>query len=281
MPQQADVIYRYDGSLEGALCAIFESYVQKEIPLDIVSDGEAQASLYPVRRIETQSSIAKRVMAGLNRVAGSAVADQVRLAFYTCMPHREMRMLSFVRLAMRMGADVLSLLTDDTVRAVTGAVNHLTYESHQYTGFVRFSDAGGVLYGIIGPKNFVLPLLAPHFCDRYPQENLFLYDETHHVALISRQGQGFLVPIDNYTPPAPGQEEAHYRSLWKTFYHTIGIEGRYNPRCRMNHMQKRYWKHLTEMDESIPLHGPASIPADTAHSPPDAGIGAPAGRGPQ
>ena len=34
--------------------------------------------------------------------------------------------------------------------------------------------------------------------------------------------------------------------MWRSFYHTISIEGRYNPNCRMTHMPKRYWGDMTE-----------------------------------
>lgn len=37
-----------------------------------------------------------------------------------------------------------------------------------------------------------------------------------------------------------------YRQLWTRFYNTISIEGRYNPKCRMTHMPKRYWAMMTE-----------------------------------
>ena len=38
------VAYRYDGSFEGFLCCIFESYTKREVPAQIFSDEEAQVS---------------------------------------------------------------------------------------------------------------------------------------------------------------------------------------------------------------------------------------------
>ena len=43
-----------------------------------------------------------------------------------------------------------------------------------------------------------------------------------------------------------GAEELQYRRMWQTFYDTIAIQGRENPRCRMTHMPKRYWDNMTE-----------------------------------
>jgi len=48
---------------------------------------------------------------------------------------------------------------------------------------------------------------------------------------------------------APGSTERFYRDLWRRFYDTIAIEGRYNPKLRMTHMPKRYWGTMTEFQE--------------------------------
>ena len=45
-----DMIYEYDGTYEGFLCCIFESYVNKEFPIAFVSNEEFPVlSLYSVR----------------------------------------------------------------------------------------------------------------------------------------------------------------------------------------------------------------------------------------
>ena len=53
----------------------------------------------------------------------------------------------------------------------------------------------------------------------------------------------------------PDGEERKYRDLWRLFYHTVSIEERYNPKCRMTHMPKRYWNNMTEFqhDEKTPI----------------------------
>ena len=48
-----DVIYQYDGSLDGFLCCVYESYVYKEAPAAFCCD-EDPLSLYEVRTVITQ-----------------------------------------------------------------------------------------------------------------------------------------------------------------------------------------------------------------------------------
>ena len=108
-------------------------------------------------------------------------------------------------------------------------MRHLNGEVHQYKGFVRFSDLGGVLGGEIEPKNRVLPLLRQHFCARYRNERFFLYDRTHREALFYAAGRSAIRPLEQFQMAPPDEAEARYRLLWKRFYDTIAIRERENP----------------------------------------------------
>ena len=65
------------------------------------------------------------------------------------------------------------------------------------------------------------------------------------------------------SPARPKEREI--RALWRAFYDAIAIEGRRNERCRMSHMPKRYWAHMTEFaqDDAIASEESASLPAPT------------------
>ena len=65
MFNRTNLIYRYDGSFDGLLTCIFTCYEQKEWPLDIVSDQNAQDTLCPARTIDTDLVKASRVAAVL------------------------------------------------------------------------------------------------------------------------------------------------------------------------------------------------------------------------
>ena len=55
--------------------------------------------------------------------------------------------------------------------------------------------------------------------------------------------------MDSFQTGPAGETELSYRKLWRAFYDTIAIEGRYNPKCRMTNMPKRYWAMMTEFQE--------------------------------
>ena len=147
---------------------------------------------------------------------------------------------------LREGPGFLRNFSDETLHPVVKAVRHLEGEAHLLKGFVRFSELGGVLGSEIEPKNRVLPILRSHFCARYQNERFFLYDRTHKEALFYAAGKAVIRPLEDFQMAPPDAAEANYRILWKRFYDTIAIKERYNPRCRMTNMPKRYWGTMTE-----------------------------------
>lgn len=261
--KQMLTVYCYDGSFEGLLSCVFESYENNEIPSDVLPEGAELPLLLPVKAIATDSGKAKRVLKSIPQKMGYTALNFVRRAFLTCHPKKELLVLQFLRLGYRYGASVQNRLTDETVHTLTKAVRHLDHEVHQFKGFIRFSEVNGALVAQIEPKNIVLPLIAQHFCERYPGETFLIYDRTHGMALIYQNNEAAICDADAFEQPEYGEDERQFRALWQLFYNTIEIKERRNPRCRMSHMPKRYWNCMTEFAAQLQI-GPAKQPEASA-----------------
>ena len=248
----SEYIYTYDGSFEGLLCCVFRSYEKKEIPQNIVPEPDLEPSFYAPVFVETDFQKAQRVKDGVKKVMGKRAYLFVLKGFYTCHPEKDMLILKFIRLGMKTGPKITSMLANDTVNKLFKAVQARSGESHKYKGFVRFSIYDDYMVSVIEPKNYVLPEIARHFCDRYPNETFMIYDKTHKAALIYGEGRCSIVEIEDFQAPGADVDELMFRDLWKTFYKTISIDERENPKCRMTHMPKRFWAHMTEMEPEEP-----------------------------
>lgn len=248
MPDDAGLIYYYDGSFDGLLCCVFESYEKKEVPMDIQLAANSHSQLFLGKTIPTDLRKAKRVLASIPQKLGPAALNFVKRAFLTCLEQKELHILLFLRLGYSQGPSVMKMLANETVNKLAKAVKHLERESHLLTGFVRFSIFNNVLVAAIAPKNFVLPLIAQHFCERFPEERFLIHDQTHGMGLVYQPYQSAVIPIDTLEMPEADETERAFRDLWRLFYDTIAIEGRYNPKCRRSHMPMRYWKYMTEFD---------------------------------
>ena len=273
-----DIIYEYDGSFDGFLCCVYESYTQKENPTGFLA-GEEVCTLFDTRYIPTVKAHAQRVYRSFFKTS-QVFGPLLQRAWLTILPDKEIQLFALIRKFYRIGPALLRDLSDESVSAVRKAVQHLEGEAHLLRGFVRFSEFSGVLGAEIEPKNRVLPLLRGHFCSRYREETFFIYDRTHREVLLYAAHQAKIVPLQQFQMARPDTEEAAYRLLWKRFYDTISIQERENPRCRMTQMPKRYWNTMTEFqDESFfrPTEENAAIPdAHAAFPAPDVPGGTPA-----
>ena len=192
-----EIIYQYDGSFEGLLCCVFESYTKKERPTAILRDGDDEPSLFEIRAVTTDRAHAQRIYRSLYK-RSPEVGPFLRRAFLTCLPDKEMAIYRFIVKFYREGAPLLSRLSDDTYLPLLKAVRQLSGEVEQFRGFTRFSDFDGVLGAEIEPKNRVLPVLRRHFCERYHNETFFLYDRTHREALLYSGGVSRIVPLNHF-----------------------------------------------------------------------------------
>lgn len=269
MSDRSNVIYCYDGSFDGLMCCVFDSYTRKEVPSDIVTKENQQLTFNEVHDVITDEAHADRILRSIPKKMGENATDFIKKAFLSDIPNRDMNIVRFMYKGYKYGFRVMYMVADSTVNTLYKAVQGSCHEAHLLMGFVRFSDNNGTLSAVIEPKNKVLPLMAAHFIDRYRNENFLIYDKTNRMALIYSNHNAEIVEDIDFELPDTTEEEEYYRQLWKTFYNTIGIKERCNPLCRMNLMPKRYWGQIVEMEEEI-MHsknaprpsGLDSIPSD-------------------
>lgn len=121
-----DVIYQYDGSLDGFLCCVYESYVYKEAPAAFCCD-EDPLSLYEVRTVITQPAYSQRVSRGIAARSGKALAV-VRRGFLTCLPDKELHLYAFIRKLLAEGPGFMRDLSDPACYPLYRAIRHMNGE---------------------------------------------------------------------------------------------------------------------------------------------------------
>lgn len=242
-----NAVYRYDGSLQGFLCCVAQSFYDKSLPAGITALDEPQATLFPVQEIETDPELAGRLERSIvGRISGEAWG-MVQRGFLTCMEEKEMRLLRFILLGYRVGARVTGLSTHPDVDRMNKALLYLKNEAHYHVEFLRFTDYGAFLGAVITPNNTVLPLIAGHFCERFNTENFMIYEKTHQMGFLhQRGGRREFFQADSIQFPPRSPEEERMEALWRAYYDAAAVEGRRNPKLRRGHMPMRYWVNMTE-----------------------------------
>ena len=237
---------RYDGTFAGFLTCVGESFRQKTYPFYFLPPGAEQITLYPLQEIPSDPALARAVYRALETAVSPAFRRMMTYGFLTCLPQRERSLFDLIYLAFHHALPQDP--TDDRILLLTRAIGHLVREAEHYRGFVRFADYGGVLVGQIAPKNRVLPLLRPHFCGRFPEENFMIYDAVHQAVLLHEDHKTQLLELAApLEMPPPSAREQEFQALWKQFYDTREIKARHNEKGRMTHCPKRFWQDMVEM----------------------------------
>ena len=247
MYQRADIAYRYDGSFDGLMCCVFESFCRKERPAVCQAAGREQSCLYPVIEVDTNLSKAGRVKASIPLKIGVTAWDLITRAFLFDSPEKEDPIITFLHMGYELGYKTPFLLGDETVAIVRKMAQAVEHEAHQLNGFVRFSQHGAALVSVIEPKHFVLPLLQLHFCSRYCEESFFIYDKAHGAALLYKPYQADIIPIDSFEEADSDEEEMRYRQLWSGYYRTISIKERESKKRSRRRMPERFCRGMTEL----------------------------------
>ena len=99
----AAVVYLYDGSFEGFLCCVFESFAQHEIPFAVWTPERETATLYPFKDIATDHEKARRVFASLGRKLGAETEYLVTRDFLSGREDKELLLIRFLHLAFALG----------------------------------------------------------------------------------------------------------------------------------------------------------------------------------
>lgn len=260
-----ELVYRYDGSLQGLLCCVFECYTRRERVLHLEREEENRLSLYPTRTVVTDAANARRVQRSLPAKLGAEGAQLATTAAMCSDPDTGTVVFRFICMGYRHGPAVCGMLHHDTVIRLHRLYRSVWNEQHHYLGFVRFFEctlplgaAGestelalpktkGALAAIIEPKHHILPLIAEHFCNRYPEEQFLIYDKTRHLALVYRPYQAELTELEQFELPEGLADQQLYETLWKGYYTAVATPARYNPKLRQQHLPKRFWPQITEL----------------------------------
>lgn len=242
------VAYSYDGTFDGFLSSVFTAYSRREEPVEIVQAGCLQEFFgREAREIETDEAHARRVENGVIKSMGSPCYQKIWTTFLSGEPQKATLLYRYIRRGFEVGRAIYNSIAHEDVLPVEKMYSHITREAHLLTGFVRFSEMdGGVFYSKITPKNSAVPLLMPHFADRFPMQPFLLHDTVHGLVGVYDLKSWYLVETDSLNVPPPDENELAYRRMWKNFYNAIAIAERKNPVCRRTHMPNRFWPNMTE-----------------------------------
>lgn len=246
----------YDGSFEGLVCALEEAVENRTA--DIVTEEHLETGLFREhRKVSTDIPRADRFLEKIDHLTSPEISRSLYYIYLSEDEGFESLARDYLLMAFRCGKGIEKNTADPLILKAQKCCSRVGMEKHRLMGLVRFRKlADGVFYAAIEPDHNVLNLLVPHFRARFGKQKWMIHDLKRSTAVICNGNHAHVAGIELLTDrlllPAgkddgvfDGEEEV-YQGLWKTYFRTIAISERKNPKLQKQYMPVRYWKHLIE-----------------------------------
>ena len=260
------IIYVCEDSLTGIFSGIYEVWKRKmtaeEAGLEVGDSFERRLFCeYIFCKAEERKALA--VIRMIQKNLGADVYEKISYALLSADRRKAEMVFRAMLEAKKLSRKDLLMehLGNEAVRAVFGMYRQVANEAHHYKGFVRFRELKNkTLFAKIEPKHAVLPCIAEHFADRFPQENWVIYDKTHEVFLIHEKGKRYYFlqqymcmkgdsGSDQNIAGGFSEEEMDYEALWKEFVQSISVAERENRALQNQNLPLRFRTNLVEFSK--------------------------------
>lgn len=243
--------YFFDGTKNGLLTCIFESFYDRRIPDDVTTECVQCGLLDEIVTIKTDNEKAERVYKCLKNCKTKYLVSDFNLTFRSGEKKRFKVLFDYLNVAIsNKNIDVSKAFALPEIQAFTDLKNRIYTETHRFKGFLRFMETKkGVYYACYEPDNDITELLVPHFTARL-QSPFIIHDIKRNIlALCDGKRYKILDGGNNGVTVFMSESEEIFLDLWQQYYKSINIEERKNLRQMRNYMPERYWKNLSEKQE--------------------------------
>lgn len=251
------VIFLCGDDINSILCGVYDAWMSRlghaNVKLQLRGMGNLEMFAEYRETEETEEKLKKVTAAIRGKISGEAY-KWVYKASLSYEAEKADFIYRFLIYGFHYGDKVMEHLNIPAVYEIFRLNRAVSGETHLLTEFVRFSEMRGkILFSKIGPKNDVLPLLAPHFADRFCEEQFIIYDEHRKKAIVYAPDRGWLLlSADSEDWEEKLSEETDgkvYETLWKTFCTSVAIKERTNYVCQRGHLPLRFRPYMTEFQQ--------------------------------
>lgn len=249
------MIFLYDGTFEGFLSAVFDAFPVKE-EIEIEKKFTWQSQLFSeTREVATSSEKAERVAAKILKISGNRGFSAIVYIFLSESEKCETYCFHLIKMLVKNGIPAFSCFQDEKVAEAMLIRKKVARELDKMLGLIRFSElSSGIFYAPCEPEFNILPLLVPHFSERLSGTRWMIHDLKRGTAVHHMSGKTEAVEfVDEMTSHlnmttifGKSENEEDFEKMWRNYFKIIGIESRTNPELQRKCMPQRYWKYLTE-----------------------------------
>lgn len=241
--------YIYEGTFSSLLALIYSLLISKIEVGDIKSSKTYLPNLLDEPVMLKIDNIKEKEKLLKERLTPEIV-HTIYYAYLSDSPIKEILIYNFIKNSLIYKNQIFYRRNLESVVEIEKLSKYVGREAHKLKGFLRFKEMENFLYAEVEPTNNVIGILAYHFKNRLSNESWIIKDTKRNIyALYDTKKVIYLTDEDiiKLNLNISNNEEL-MEDLWKTFFKTVAIKERYNPKCQMNFMPKKYWKNMLEME---------------------------------
>ena len=245
----------YDGSFDGFLSCVFFIYNHKITNPIIRKESKNNHQLFTITEdIITDKNNALRVWKGFLSKTSRLQQQDFFKAFLSEIKGVENTLLSYIQNIFAKEKKTGIDFSNKDILKINQVAKMVGREKHRMEAFVRFQLTKDAIYtATVEPDFNVLPLIIPHFKDRYADQKWIIYDIKRNYGIYYNIKTVETIVIDNLfktkfklSPDLLLPEEKDFQKLWGTYFNSVTIKSRKNDKLHKQHLPKRYWKYLIE-----------------------------------
>ena len=253
------IIFTYDKTFDGLLSCVFFAYEQKKFPDFILSESDQKPLFVDEQyRIITEKEKSLRVWKALEKKLSKIARNMMLSVWLSELPETEMLLFRYIRKNIDHPEGIEMNFGDDDVLRIKEIAQKVAKEAEQLRQFVRFQEtADGIYFAPVSPRYDVLSLIVSHFQSRYAGQPWIIYDtnrntglyyDTRSVVEVSFSQKDLSnLRLGVLDEEKLSSDETFFQQMWKEYFKSTTIKERINLKLQRQHMPRRYWRYLTEM----------------------------------
>ncbi|MCD8261293.1 MAG: TIGR03915 family putative DNA repair protein [Bacteroides sp.] len=244
------VVFQYDKSFEGLLTGIFDAYFRRTFPDLLIGERENLPLFYDeVFLVTTDEEKSGRVWKGIEKKLSGSALSCITLGWLSETEGVDMLLFRYIRKVLDHTHSIKLNFGDPDVLELTKIAKKVSAERHRVMQFARFQKTSdGIYFAPFRPDHNVLSLVLPYFKDRFADQKWIVYDlksgfgffydlqEVTEITFDEKSGQLFAGVLDE---SVIDKEEKLFQQMWKTYFKSIAIKERINPKLHRQHMPVR------------------------------------------
>jgi probable DNA metabolism protein len=238
--------YLYDETFDGLLTCIYCHYYEEKATGIYSYEHYQQDLLKPFKQITTDQEKAKKVAKAIRQKISFLAFYHIHSVFLSNDGTKENKILNYLVYGFKIGKQIDDYYTHPWVQPIHKLSKQVNFETHRFSGLIRFVEIGSLLYTGIEPDHNILPKLAEHFIDRFKDENFIIHDTRRNLALAYNKEEWIITPYEQNKELPLSEKEKHFQKLWQGYFNNISISNRENKALQQQFVPLKYRKYLTE-----------------------------------